>query len=116
MKSSTNPISMHAALEHLVARADGRPALAVLGDMAELGAEGPKYHDEIGELARELGIRVVGVGALAGHYGGEALAPTAEDAVPLVRELVRPGDCVLVKGSRAVGLEIVAEALTAVSA
>jgi UDP-N-acetylmuramoyl-tripeptide--D-alanyl-D-alanine ligase len=43
-------------------------------------------------------------------------AADAEAAVPLVEELVEPGDCVLVKASRAVGLEVVAEALAAVSA
>jgi UDP-N-acetylmuramoyl-tripeptide--D-alanyl-D-alanine ligase len=84
--------------------------------MAELGPGAYQYHREIGKLAHELGIRVVGVGALAPAYDGEAAAATAPDAIPLVRELVRPGDCVLVKGSRAVGLEIVAEALAAVSA
>jgi UDP-N-acetylmuramoyl-tripeptide--D-alanyl-D-alanine ligase len=113
---NANPISMRAALEHLLARADGRRTVAVLGDMAELGPGAYQYHREIGKLAHELGIRVVGVGALAPAYDGEATAATAPDAIPLVRELVRPGDCVLVKGSRAVGLEIVAEALAAVSA
>ncbi len=114
---NANPISMRAALEHLVDRAEGRPTVAVLGDMAELGPTGPEYHGEIGRLAGELGIdRVIAVGELAEGYGGVAHTRSAEEAARIVGELVRPGDCVLVKGSRAVGLELVAEALTTVSA
>ena len=114
---NANPISMRAALEHLVVRAEGRPTIAVLGDMAELGPDAPRYHREIGTAARELGVeRIVAVGELAESYDADAHAQTAAEAVPLARELIRPGDCVLVKGSRAVGLETVAEALAAVSA
>ena len=58
---------------------------------------------------------MLGVGDLAREYGGE-LVHDAGEAVQKVKELVQPGDVVLVKGSRAVGLEIVAEALTGVPA
>jgi UDP-N-acetylmuramyl pentapeptide synthase len=54
---------------------------------------------------------VIGVGQLARGYAPAHWAATAGEAVELVRDLVEPGDAVLVKGSRAVGLEIVAEAL-----
>ena len=54
---------------------------------------------------------MIGVGELARSYEPDAWAPTAAAAVDLARRLVRPGDAVLVKGSRAVGLEVVAEAL-----
>ena len=54
---------------------------------------------------------MVGVGELSARYEPDEWAPDAADAVELVRELVPPGDAVLVKGSRSVGLEIVAEAL-----
>ena len=109
---NANPTSMSAALEHLVARADGRRTVAVLGDMAELGPGAPRFHEEIGRLARALGIDlVVGVGELArGYDGDEWVADTAE-AASFVPRLVAPGDAVLVKGSRAVGLEVVADAL-----
>ncbi len=110
---NANPLSMRAALEHAVDRASGRRVVAVLGDMAELGPDAPRYHRELGELAAQLGIEVIGVGELARGYAAEAWAPSAEGAVELAREHVRPGDCVLVKGSRAVGLEVVAEALAA---
>ena len=107
---NANPASMRAALGHLLTLANGRRTIAVLGEMAELGAESPRYHREIGELAAKLDV-VVGVGELARGYGVHEWAPDAEQAIPLVRALVQPGDAVLVKGSRAVGLEVVAEAL-----
>jgi UDP-N-acetylmuramoyl-tripeptide--D-alanyl-D-alanine ligase len=110
---NANPVSMRAALEHLARTAGERRRVAVLGDMAELGSDGPAYHEEIGRLAADLGVEVLGVGGLAKAYGGR-WAATAEDAIPFLDELVRPGDCVLVKGSRAVGLERVAEALALV--
>lgn len=111
---NANPASMRAALEHLAGH-EGRK-LAVLGEMAELGPTAPDLHREVGELARSLGIDVVlGVGDLAREYGGE-LALDAEEAIAKVKRIVQSGDVVLVKGSRAVGLEIVAEALTGVPA
>jgi UDP-N-acetylmuramoyl-tripeptide--D-alanyl-D-alanine ligase len=111
---NANPVSMRAALEHLALRAGERRRVAVLGDMAELGPEGPSYHEEIGRLAAKLGVEVLAVGELAKGYAAATWAPSAEEALPLLDELVRPGDCVLVKGSRAVGLELVAEALALV--
>ena len=111
---NANPASMRAALEHL-AEHEGR-TVAVLGEMAELGPTSPEYHQEIGELVSDLGIDVVlGVGELARAYGGEWVADAAK-AAERAPELVQPGDVVLVKGSRAIGLEIVAEALTGVPA
>jgi UDP-N-acetylmuramoyl-tripeptide--D-alanyl-D-alanine ligase len=111
---NANPTSMRAALENLAEHA-GRK-VAVLGEMAELGPTAPQYHREVGELVRSLGIDVVlGVGELARDYGGEWVADAAQ-AAERAPELVQPGDVVLVKGSRAVGLEVVAEALTGVPA
>jgi UDP-N-acetylmuramoyl-tripeptide--D-alanyl-D-alanine ligase len=107
---NANPVAMRAALAYLEERADGRRTVAVLGEMAELGAEAPRYHEEIGRAAGTVSI-VIGVGELARAYEPDAWAPTAAEAVALARDLVRPGDAVLVKGSRSVGLEIVAEAL-----
>jgi UDP-N-acetylmuramoyl-tripeptide--D-alanyl-D-alanine ligase len=110
---NANPVSMRAALEHLTDRAHGRRRVAVLGDMRELGPQGPMYHAEIGRLVRELGIEhVIAVGELARAYGGEWVA-TAEDAAARLRQVLHPGDAVLVKGSLAVGLEVVAENLSA---
>jgi UDP-N-acetylmuramoyl-tripeptide--D-alanyl-D-alanine ligase len=120
---NANPVSMRAALEHLIERAAGRRTVAVLGDMAELGPDGPEYHREIGRLLRELGINwLVAVGELAQHYVDEAQLGwsdwtySSDVAVEKLKEDLEPGDVVLVKGSRAMGLEVVAEALTRVSA
>lgn len=108
---NANPVSMRAALVHLAERANGRRVIAVLGEMAELGDSAPRYHREVGELVQQLGIEhVIAVGPLARDYGGVWVASAAEASVALRAEL-RPGDVVLVKGSRSVGLEAVAENL-----
>lgn len=109
---NANPVAMRAALEHLRARANGRRTVAILGEMAELGGEAPGFHEEVGRAAQNLDV-VIGVGPLAQGYRPDAWAPDAAGALALVRELVRPGDAVLVKGSRFVGLEIVAQELGA---
>jgi len=108
---NANPVAMRAALAHLEERADGRRTVAILGDMAELGPDAPRFHEEIGRTAGTVAV-VIGVGELARGYDPDAWAATAAEAVSLARELVRPGDAVLVKGSRSIGLEIVAEALS----
>jgi UDP-N-acetylmuramoyl-tripeptide--D-alanyl-D-alanine ligase len=114
---NANPASMRAALEHLVERAAGRHTVAVLGEMAELGAEAPRYHEEVGAFARGLGVDViVGVGELARRYGPDEWAADAAAASDLARTVVASGDTVLVKASRAVGLEVVADALAGVAA
>jgi UDP-N-acetylmuramoyl-tripeptide--D-alanyl-D-alanine ligase len=107
---NANPVAMRAALAHLLDRADGRRTVAVLGDMAELGPEAPRFHGEIGEAALEVDL-VVGVGDLARGYSPDEWVATAAEAVELVAQVVRPGDAILVKGSRSVGLEAVADAL-----
>ncbi len=109
---NANPVSMRAALENLAARSNGRRKVAVLGDMRELGPEGPAYHQEIGRLVRELGIeQVISVGELARDYGGDWVA-TAGEAAAALKAAIRPGDVVLIKGSLAVGLAVVAENLS----
>ena len=102
---------MRAALTHLVERADGRRTVAILGDMAELGSDAPRYHREIGKDAAGIDV-VLGVGEFARGYEPDEWAATAAEAVDVALGVVRPGDAILVKGSRSVGLEVVAEALT----
>ena len=107
---NANPMSMRAALEHLAATPASR-RIAVLGAMAELGEGSSRFHREVGERAAELGIDVlvvVGEGArqYAEGFPGETRAvSTPEEAGALLGEVARPGDRVLVKGSRSVGLE-----------
>jgi UDP-N-acetylmuramoyl-tripeptide--D-alanyl-D-alanine ligase len=110
---NANPVSMRAALLHLAELGEGHRRVAVLGEMAELGAGAPGYHAEIGALLSELGIEhVIAVGELARAYGGDWVA-TAADATVRLQAALRPGDVVLVKGSRSVGLEVVAENMEA---
>jgi UDP-N-acetylmuramoyl-tripeptide--D-alanyl-D-alanine ligase len=120
---NANPVSMRAALQLLADRAAGRRRVAILGDMAELGADGSRYHREVGAAAAELGVDVlVAIGPLARGYlegaaGVEARwAPSLDDGLAAAREMVEPGDCVLVKASRAMGLEAVVDALAGVAA
>ena len=112
---NANPVAMRAALAHLGDRAEGRRTVAILGEMAELGDEAQRFHEEIGRAAEKVDV-VIGVGPLAQAYEPDAWATNAAEAVTLARELVRPGDAVLVKGSRSVGLEVVADALAVVTA
>jgi len=79
--------------------------------MAELGDGGPAYHDEVGELLSRLGVeRVIAIGPLARAYGGEWY-PAVGDAVARLGDVIEPGDAVLVKASRSVGLEAAVEAI-----
>jgi UDP-N-acetylmuramoyl-tripeptide--D-alanyl-D-alanine ligase len=121
---NANPLSMAAALEHLADRAGERRRVAVLGDMAELGPDAGRYHREIGEAAARAGVEVlVAVGPLArGYLEGAATVPTQEwaatagEGLAALRAHLAPGDCVLVKASRSVGLEAVADGLAPVPA
>jgi UDP-N-acetylmuramoyl-tripeptide--D-alanyl-D-alanine ligase len=106
---NANPASMVAALRDLVKRNGGR-RIAVLGGMAELGPEGPRYHREVGEQTAGLDL-VIGVGGLAQDYAPTYWVADAVEAAELLHRLLEPGDVVLVKGSRSVGLEAVAENL-----
>jgi UDP-N-acetylmuramoyl-tripeptide--D-alanyl-D-alanine ligase len=107
---NANPMSMRAALDEL-ARAPGR-RVAVLGDMLELGPDEVAFHAEIGAYARDgRSDLLVTVGPLAAHMGGDHAAADAAEAAAVVRELVTAGDTVLIKASRGVGLQVVAEAL-----
>ena len=109
---NANPDSMRAALEHLAEHGADRRKVAILGEMAELGESSDGYHREVAALAAELGIEVLGVGEPARAYRPVAWVASAEDAAAAAAELIRPGDAVLVKASRAVGLEGIADEIT----
>ena len=119
---NSSPTSAAAAVRAFaLLRVPGRH-VAVLGDMLELGAHGDAAHDTIGALTGEVGVDLlVAVGERREQLAAGArrarvtvvTAPNAEAAARAVADHVHPGDAVLVKASRAVGLERVAEALTA---
>jgi UDP-N-acetylmuramoyl-tripeptide--D-alanyl-D-alanine ligase len=124
---NANPESMRAALRALAAMGRGRRTWAVLGHMAELGDEALAEHDAVGRLAVRLNVsKLVAVGGREaswlqlgayneGSWGEESVhVSDAQAAVDLLRSELRPGDVVLVKASRSVGLESVAQALLAV--
>ncbi len=115
---NANPMSMRAALDELALTAPGR-RVAVIGDMLELGArEERRYHRELGQQAQAAGVALlITVGSRAAwagesFRGGEHVhARDAIEAAALLRPRLAPGDTVLVKGSRGVALERVAEEL-----
>lgn len=122
---NANPGSMRAALETLAATATGGRRWAVLGQMAELGPTSEEAHREVGRLAAGLGIDgLVVVGDEAGAIregAAEAGYPSADvlavdgprQAATVLAGRLRPGDVVLVKASRSVGLERVPDELEA---
>ena len=114
---NANPDSMHAAIQ-VLAELPG-PQLLVMGDMGEVGDQGPQFHAEAGALAREAGIPTMFVlGAQSVHaasaYGDGArhfnemvaLQDAVRNALPTVGS-------VLVKGSRFMKMEQVVEAISA---
>ena len=111
---NANPISMRAAIEHLASVAPRGRRVGILGGMAELGPDAPRFHAEIGALARELGIGpIIGVGELARDYSPDEWAPDALAGAELAAGMLGSGDVALVKGSRSVGLEALTDALLA---
>ncbi|NLY52055.1 MAG: UDP-N-acetylmuramoyl-tripeptide--D-alanyl-D-alanine ligase [Firmicutes bacterium] len=122
---NANPTSMAAALHTAKEIAGRRRLVLVLGDMLELGDLSWDAHREIGRLAAELEpTYLITVGKLAQEYGKGAQAAgldgarieyclDLEDAQEAVLQLARPGDVVLVKGSRGLALENVVESLCA---
>ncbi|MFE9257886.1 UDP-N-acetylmuramoyl-tripeptide--D-alanyl-D-alanine ligase [Streptomyces sp. NPDC006879] len=126
---NANPESMRAALRALVAmgeaaRAKGGRTWAVLGPMAELGDDSLAEHDAVGRLVVRLNVsKLVAVGGREaswlqlgayneGSWGEESvLVSDAQAAIDLLRSELRAGDVVLVKASRSIGLERVAQSL-----
>lgn len=124
---NANPESMRAALTTLGSLARDRRAIAVLAHMAELGEDGDAEHEKVGELAAETGVaHLVVVGPAAegiavgaeraahqGRWNGESIrVPDAEAAAEAVRQRMRTGDVVIVKGSRVAALERVIDLIT----
>jgi UDP-N-acetylmuramoyl-tripeptide--D-alanyl-D-alanine ligase len=120
---NANPVSMRAAVETLAEMTGASRRIAVLGDMAELGSLTELAHFRLGEQVARLDLDVlVTVGPRAARIGDGALAETMPtecvrvcvtpaEAIEVLDDLLRPGDAVLVKGSRVMGLESVVEGI-----
>jgi UDP-N-acetylmuramoyl-tripeptide--D-alanyl-D-alanine ligase len=117
---NASPAAVHAALA-LLREVPGR-RVAVLGDMRELGSLSADAHEDVGRDAARSAQLIIGVGDLAativsaarsaGHREAHAVADGAE-ALMLLQRSLRDGDTVLVKGSRALALDRLADALAA---
>jgi len=122
---NSSPEAVTAALAAIEVIAAGRRAYAVLGRMAELGERSREFHEQAGIAAARTGLAgIIAVGDEAAPiltgaksepgYAGELLGvPDDQAAIAALAERLRPGDVVLVKASRAAGLQTVALALTA---
>ena len=117
---NANPDSMRAALDELAAHRRGKAkAVAVLGDMLELGESGEREHRMIGEHISKLGLdMVIAMGefsrSLVSSVRGETACRVAEspqEAAALILEACREDDLVLVKGSRGMKMETVIQTL-----
>jgi UDP-N-acetylmuramoyl-tripeptide--D-alanyl-D-alanine ligase len=118
---NANADSMLAALQTLMDLPCKGRRIAVLGDMAELGAHSEQLHEEVGRRAAELGVgQLFAIGRMAPIMARSARTaglnrvfefPDVESAAPAVKNFMKPGDLVLLKASRAARLERIAEAL-----
>lgn len=122
---NASPEAMVAALEALAVMAAGGRGYAVLGRMAELGDRSAQFHEQVGRAAARAGVAgliavgeaaaplLTGAKAVPGFTGELIWVPDGEAARLAVAERLAPGDVVLVKASRAAGLQTVALALAA---
>jgi UDP-N-acetylmuramyl pentapeptide synthase len=119
---NANPTSMTAALIALAERrrlGGGSRAIAILGDMLELGTHAADAHRDAGRVAAELGIEVIALGTFketvaAGNHAAGGVASVADDPGSAARQALartEPGDWILVKASRGMRLERVVTAL-----
>jgi len=113
---NANPDSVRAAIDLLAGL--GQPGWLLLGDMGEVGAQGPQFHAEVGAWARARGIAALwAVGPLSAHaaqaYGAPARHFADVDALLAALAQRPPARALLVKGSRFMRMERVVQALLA---
>ena len=108
---NASPDSMRAALEVLSSMEGTGRRIAVLADMLELGPDSPEYHRQVGEYGDSLNIdEFICIGSLARNIARGIVAKPVhwyqkkEEALPLLKELCRPGDMILWKGSNGMKL------------
>lgn len=120
---SSDPVSAAAALQTLVQYAAGQRTIAILGDMLDLGSAAAEAHAALGNKVASFGIdHLICVGDLARGIGEASAnagvsagsiqyAAALDELEPMLDDLLEPGDFVLFKGSRAMGLERAAQSL-----
>ena len=114
---NANPDSVLAAIDLLAAMPG--PRWLVLGDMGEVGTQGPQFHAEVGARARAVGIEAVwAVGALCAHLGADRYFKNMADLLADVPAALKGSATrsVLVKGSRFMKMEQVVHAIKAAAA
>jgi UDP-N-acetylmuramoyl-tripeptide--D-alanyl-D-alanine ligase len=120
---NSSPSALKRALETLKAATGSARKVAVLGEMLELGDHAPRLHRECGAAAAGLDLLIavggaaaeeLARGAIEGGSSERAVAwvRTKDEAADLALQRVRPGDLVLVKGSRGIGTDLVVDRLT----
>ena len=118
---NASPYSMRSAIDVLSTRPVTGKRAAVLADMLELGDFSQQGHYQVGQYAKERGVELlVAVGPLsreiaAGYGEGARWFATNQEAAAFLRDALRPGDAVLVKGSRGMKTDEIVAALSAVS-
>ena len=118
---NASPDSMRSAIDVLSTRPVTGKRAAVLADMLELGDFSQQGHYQVGQYAKERGVELlVAVGPLsreiaAGYGEGARWFATNQEAAAFLRDALRPGDAVLVKGSRGMKTDEIVAALSAVS-
>jgi alanine racemase len=119
---SSDPVSARAALSVLEHYAGDERAIAILGDMLDLGARSETAHEALGQLVAQTEVahlvcyggraRAIGNAASqAGFAGKISYADSMDELHTLLEGELRPGDVVLFKASRTIGLERAAERL-----
>jgi len=119
---NANPLSVKAALQTLSEMNGFGKHIAVLGDMLELGEQSAELHREVGRQAAQLSDRLIVMGEMSGEVakgfaegnkesGNLRVAASHEEVINILREMVQPGDRILVKGSRGMRMEKISKAL-----
>ncbi|MEM9372095.1 MAG: UDP-N-acetylmuramoyl-tripeptide--D-alanyl-D-alanine ligase [Planctomycetota bacterium] len=108
---NANPSSMRAALRVLADTPSVGRRIAVLGDMLELGDAEPAAHTELVTTARACADVVLTMGPRFAAAGGSGESEIDDRAIARIADLIRPGDAVLLKGSRGMRIERVLEAV-----
>jgi UDP-N-acetylmuramoyl-tripeptide--D-alanyl-D-alanine ligase len=108
---NANPVSMKFGLDILSRSEVAQRRVAILGAMGELGPDAPHYHQEVGAHARGRADLLIGVGELARFYDPDLWYPDLDTCNNDLRRVLRPGDCILVKGSASSRMGAVVRAL-----